>query len=52
MYPKGVVVGEVSEVSRSGESDSNAIVTPRVDFRHIEEVMVWWGVPTRRRDHE
>ncbi|MEL7602165.1 MAG: rod shape-determining protein MreC [Bacillota bacterium] len=47
MYPKGLVVGEVSEVSRSGESDSNAIVTPAVDFRHIEEVMVVVGVPAQ-----
>lgn len=47
MYPKGLVVGEVSEVSRSGESDSNAIVIPAVDFRHIEEVMVVVGVPAQ-----
>jgi rod shape-determining protein MreC len=47
MYPKGLVVGEVSEVSRSGESASNAIVIPAVDFRHIEEVMVVVGVPAQ-----
>lgn len=45
LYPKGLVVGEVSEVSRSGESNSNAVVIPAVDFRHIEEVMVVVGMP-------
>ncbi len=47
MYPKGLVVGKVSEVSRSTQSDSNAVVKPSVDFRHIEEVMVVVGMPTQ-----
>jgi len=47
MYPKGLVVGTVSEVSRSGESDNNAIILPSVDFRHIEEVMVVVGMPAQ-----
>lgn len=45
LYPKGIVVGEVTEVSRSGESEINALVSPAVDFRHIEEIMVIIGMP-------
>lgn len=41
MYPKGLLVGTVSEVSRQTESSSQYIVvTPLVDFTHIEEVLV------------
>ncbi|MDL2234524.1 rod shape-determining protein MreC [Christensenellaceae bacterium OttesenSCG-928-L17] len=46
IYPKGIPVGTVTEVSRSGESESNAFVQPTADFRHIEEVMVVVGMPS------
>ncbi|MDD3919554.1 MAG: rod shape-determining protein MreC [Eubacteriales bacterium] len=45
LYPKGIAVGSVLEVSRAGESEINALVTPNVDFRHIEEIMVIVGMP-------
>ena len=44
VYPKGLAVGTVSEVSRSS-SDYNALLTPAVDFSHIEEVMVITNLP-------
>lgn len=42
IFPKGVVVGTVIEVSRqSADSQAgNAILQPAADFKHIEEVMV------------
>lgn len=41
LFPKGILVGTVSEVSRvSDSSERNAIVEPAVDFSRIEEVMV------------
>jgi rod shape-determining protein MreC len=41
IYPKGIAIGEVSEVSPSSDGMSNeAVVTPWVDFEHIEEVLV------------
>ena len=41
MYPKGLLVGTVSEVSRQTETSSQYIVvTPLADFNHIEEVLV------------
>lgn len=45
IYPKSIPVGTVQEVSRSGESDNNALVVPLVDFRRIEEVLVIVGTP-------
>ncbi len=44
VYPKGLLLGEVVEVSRS-EGDYNALVDPAVDFKRIEEVMVIVGMP-------
>lgn len=44
--PKGLTIGTVSEVVRdqSGAStETNAIITPAVDFMHIEEVMIITG---------
>lgn len=39
--PKGLLIGEVSEVSRErDEKQRNAIIKPAVDFVHLEEVMV------------
>ena len=43
VYPKGVRVGTVTEVMTSSGSGVNAIVTPAVDFLHLEEVMVITG---------
>ncbi|MCR5808602.1 MAG: rod shape-determining protein MreC [Clostridiales bacterium] len=43
IYPKGVKVGTVEEVMLDTESPINAVVTPSVDFLHIEEVMVVTG---------
>ncbi len=40
IYPKGIMVGEITEVARSDEGDYNALLTAAVDFNHIEEVMV------------
>lgn len=41
VFPKGIPIGEVTEVSRSEDGMRNqAIVTPHVDFAHIEEVMI------------
>lgn len=39
-YPKGIPVGEVVEVSRNSDNQSNAIIEPSVDFHRIEEVSV------------
>ncbi len=44
LYPKGIEIGIVAEVSRTGESDYNALITPSVDFGHMEEVMVVIGM--------
>ena len=41
LYPKGLVIGEVTAVSQETSSDgSYVIVSPYVDFRHIEDVLV------------
>ncbi len=41
VFPKGIAVGEVTEVRASTDGMRNqAIVTPWVDFYHLEEVMV------------
>lgn len=42
IFPKGIVVGTVIEVAREteGSDTRNALVSPAVDFLHIEEVMV------------
>src|SRR5699024_8761091 len=41
IYPKGIAVGTVTELSLDAGSEGNyAIVTPSVDFLHIEEVLV------------
>ena len=40
-YPKGLHIGTVTAVSMDGGSDgSYAVVSPAVDFQHIEEVFV------------
>lgn len=41
VYPKGIKVGTVEQVVLDNDSSgTNAIITPSVDFLHIEEVMV------------
>lgn len=41
LYPKGLPVGTVTQISLSAGSEGNyAIVSPHVDFLHIEEVLV------------
>jgi rod shape-determining protein MreC len=41
VFPKGIPVGEVTEVSSAvGGTQNQTVVTPWVDFYHLEEVMV------------
>ena len=41
LYPKGLAIGEVIAVSQETSSDgSYVIVSPYVDFRHVENVLV------------
>ncbi len=42
IFPKGIIVGTVTEVSRANENteDRNAIIQPAVDFLRLEEVMI------------
>lgn len=37
IFPKGIIIGEVKEVATESNS---AVITPAVDFGHIEEVLV------------
>ena len=44
IYPKGIKVGTVREVMLDSDSSGiNALVTPSVDFLHLEEVMIIIG---------
>lgn len=46
VFPKGIPIGEVTEVSPSSNGMSNAaVITPWVDFAHLEEVMVITSKP-------
>ena len=41
VYPKGLVIGTVTEVSRQSDtSDQYLVVKPATDFQHLEEVLV------------
>ena len=41
LFPKGLHIGTITAISMDGGSEgSYAVVTPSVDFRHIEEVFV------------
>jgi rod shape-determining protein MreC len=41
VFPKGIVIGDIVEVSQSSDGMKNeAAIMPRVDFDHLEEVMV------------
>lgn len=45
-YPKGIRIGKVTEVSQSDDGMRNrAVVTPWVDFNHLEEVTVITSIP-------
>jgi len=43
IFPKGIVVGEVKEVIREDSSEKYAIVTPSVDFAHLENLLIIIG---------
>jgi len=43
IFPMGIVVGEVKEVVREDSSEKYAIVTPSVDFAHLENLLVIIG---------
>ena len=46
VFPKGIPIGRVTEVSQSGDGMRNqAVVTPYVDFTHIEEVLIITSIP-------
>ena len=46
VFPKGIPIGEVIEVSENEDGMKNkAVVKPRVDFYHLEEVMVITSMP-------
>lgn len=40
IFPKGIIVGTVTEVASGDDADRNASVKPAVDFTHLEEVLV------------
>lgn len=42
IYPKGIKIGSVREVLTS-DGEANAIISPSVDFVHIEEVFIITG---------
>lgn len=45
IYPKGIRVGTVEEVMQDTDTSGiSAVVTPSVDFLHLEEVMVITGI--------
>ena len=45
IYPKGIVIGEVIEVGRQRDQvQRTATIKPRVDFLHLEEVIVITGI--------
>jgi len=43
IFPKGIVIGEVQEVVREDSSEKYAILTPSVDFAHLENLLVIVG---------
>lgn len=43
IFPKGIIVGEVTEVVREDSSEKYAIVTPSVDFAHLENILIITG---------
>lgn len=46
IFPKGIPIGEITEVSQSDDGMLNrAVVTPWVDFEHLEEIMIITSIP-------
>ena len=43
IFPMGIVVGEVKEVVREDSSEKYAIITPSVDFAHLENLLIIVG---------
>ncbi|MEX1377046.1 MAG: rod shape-determining protein MreC [Eubacteriales bacterium] len=43
IFPKGITVGEVKSVVREDSSEQYAIVTPSVDFAHLENLLIIVG---------
>ena len=43
IFPMGIVVGEVKEVVREDSSEKYAIITPSVDFAHLENLLIIIG---------
>ena len=43
IFPMGIVIGEVKEVIREESSEKYAIVTPSVDFAHLENLLIIVG---------
>ncbi len=43
IFPKGIIVGEVMEVVREDSSEKYAIVSPSVDFAHLENLLIIVG---------
>ncbi len=42
IYPKGLLIGSVRSISRDAKSDEEryVVLTPAVDFKHLEEVLI------------
>ena len=40
IYPKGLFIGTVRSISRETGDDRYVVLTPAVDFRHIEDVLI------------
>ena len=44
VYPKGLFIGTVRSISRESSGDGRYVVlSPAVDFAHIEEVLIMTG---------
>ena len=56
IFPKGILIGEVSSVDRSQSQLAGVVVAPAVDFVHLEEVFVLTSVgqqvPLTQEDDE
>jgi rod shape-determining protein MreC len=40
VFPKGLIIGAVQDVSRNGRQGQQVEIRPNVDFSHLEEVLV------------
>lgn len=43
IFPKGIIVGEIREVIREDSAEKYAIITPSVDFAHLENLLIIVG---------